>query len=59
VTAPPSNVRTEGESFEVGAIQPIFQARFMSGGFRYDVTRDGSRFLVTSGLPEELSPITS
>jgi Periplasmic component of the Tol biopolymer transport system len=53
-----ARVKTEGESFEVGAIQPLFQARFMGGSFRYDVARDGSRFLVTSGLPEELSPIT-
>ena len=30
----------------------------MGGSFRYDVARDGQRFLVDAGLKEELSPIT-
>jgi Tol biopolymer transport system component/tRNA A-37 threonylcarbamoyl transferase component Bud32 len=51
-------VKSEGENFQVGAIQPLFQARSMGFDFRYDAAKDGSRFLVTSGLPEELSPIT-
>ena len=44
--------------FEVGAILPLFQARGMESGFRHDVSRDGSRFLVTSGFAPDLSPIT-
>jgi len=54
-----AQVRTDAESFEVGAIQPLFQARAMGDpSFRYDVAPGGKRFLVTSGLPGELSPIT-
>ncbi len=51
-------VKTDGASFEVGAIRPLFQARSMGFIFRYDVAKDGKRFLVTSGLPQDLSPIT-
>jgi hypothetical protein len=53
-----AQVKTDGESFEVGAIQPLFQARVMGIGSRYDVSKDGKRFLVNSGLPEDLSPLT-
>ena len=30
----------------------------MGFSFRYDVAKDGKRFLVASGLPQDLSPIT-
>jgi Tol biopolymer transport system component len=50
-------VKTEG-SFEIGAIHPLFQSRQMGMSFRYDVAKDGQRFLVNAGLKEELSPIT-
>ncbi|MBC8645556.1 MAG: serine/threonine-protein kinase, partial [Thermoanaerobaculia bacterium] len=53
-----AEVKSEGRPFEVGALQPLFQARIMGLGYRYDVAKDGQRFLVNSGLPEELSPIT-
>jgi Tol biopolymer transport system component len=53
-----AEVRTEGGTFEVGAIHPLFQSRSMGSAFRYDVSRDGKKFLVTRGLPRELSPIT-
>ena len=53
-----AEVRTDGGSFEVGAIHPLFQSRTMGFSFRYDVSRDGKRFLVNSGLSQELSPIT-
>jgi dipeptidyl aminopeptidase/acylaminoacyl peptidase len=52
------DVGTEGDSFEVGEYHPLFQARLMGVGFRYDVSRDGQRFLVNAGIPDELSPIS-
>jgi hypothetical protein len=30
----------------------------MGESFRYDVSKDGQRFLVNAGLKDELSPIT-
>jgi Tol biopolymer transport system component len=53
-----AQVKTDGPSFEIGAIQPLFQTRSLGLGYRYDVAKDGSRFLVTTGLPQDLSPIT-
>jgi len=53
-----AQVRTDGTSFDVGAIQPLFQTRSMGFSYRYDVAKDGKRFLVTAGLPQDLSPIT-
>lgn len=38
-----AQVKIDGESFEVGAIHPLFQARAMGRGFRYDVAPDGTR----------------
>ena len=51
-------MKTDGESFEVGEFKPLFRARLMGVGFRYDVSKDGQRFLVNSGIPDEISPIT-
>ena len=53
-----AEVKTEGGSFEIGAIRPLFQSRQMGVSFRYDVANDGQRFLVNAGLKEELAPIT-
>jgi len=53
-----AEVKTEAGSFEMGAIRPLFQTRLMGESFRYDVAKDGQRFLVNAGLKEELSPIT-
>jgi Tol biopolymer transport system component len=51
-------VKTDTTTFESGAIQSLFQSRLMGLSFRYDVSKDGQRFLVNAGLKEELSPIT-
>jgi hypothetical protein len=53
-----AEVRADALSFEVGALRPLFQSRQFGIGFRYDESKDGKRFLVQSGLPEEVSPIT-
>ena len=53
-----ADVKTDGGSFEVGAIHPLFQSRLMGMSFRYDVAKDGKRFLVNGGLPQPISPIT-
>jgi hypothetical protein len=53
-----AQVKTDGASFEVGAIQPLFQTKSLGFSFRYDVAPDGKRFLVATGLPQDLSPIT-
>ena len=53
-----AQVKTDGDSFEVGEFKPLFRARLMGVGFRYDVSKDGQRFLVNSGIPDEISPIT-
>ena len=53
-----AQVKIDGASFEVGAIQPLFQTRSLGFGYRYDAARDGKRFLVAAGLPQDLSPIT-
>jgi Tol biopolymer transport system component len=53
-----AQLKTDGPSFEVGAIEPLFQTRSMGFSYRYDVSSDGKRFLVVAGLPQDLSPIT-
>ncbi len=53
-----AEVKSDAPSFEVGAVRPLFQSRRMGLSFRYDVAKDGKRFLVNSGLPQEPSPIT-
>jgi serine/threonine protein kinase len=53
-----ARVTTDGTTFDVGVIQPLFQARSMGFTYRYDVANDGKRFLVVAGLPQSLSPIT-
>ena len=41
-----------------GAVRPLFQSRRMGLTFRYDVAKDGRRFLVNGGLAQDPSPIT-
>ncbi len=53
-----ADVKAGAARFEVGAIRPLFQTRQMGQTFRYDVSKDGARFLVNGGLPQEPSPIT-
>ena len=45
--------------FEAGASTKLFQLHGNGGGWCYGVSRDGSRFLVTRPLPEDLAlPVT-
>ncbi|HSD72817.1 MAG TPA: hypothetical protein VLE54_08495, partial [Thermoanaerobaculia bacterium] len=53
-----AQVKTDGPNFEVGAIQPLFQTRSLGFSFRYDAAKDGKSFLVATGLPQDLSPMT-
>jgi len=53
-----ARVNSDGASFDVGEIRPLFQTRSMGFTYRYDVANDGKRFLVVAGLPQDLSPIT-
>jgi Tol biopolymer transport system component len=53
-----AQVKSDGETFEVGSIQPLFQTRAVGNDYRYDVARDGKKFLVIGGLPQEPSSIT-
>jgi Tol biopolymer transport system component len=53
-----ARVKTDGTTFDVGNIQPLFQMRSMGFTYRYDVANDGKRFLVVAGLPQDLLPIT-
>jgi eukaryotic-like serine/threonine-protein kinase len=53
-----ADVKTDTASFEIGAIHPLFQSRQMGMSYRYDVSKEGQRFLVNAGLKEDLSPIT-
>jgi len=48
-----------GSSFEAGPPSRLFQFHGAGGQWRYDVSADGSRFLVTRALKEDLaSPVT-
>jgi hypothetical protein len=53
-----AGVKTDAVSFEIGGIRSLFQSRKMGDSFRYDVSKDGQRFLVNAGLKEELTPLT-
>jgi len=47
------------DAFEIGAIEQLFQLRTTGNiTYRYDVAKDGDRFLATAELPQEHSPIT-
>ena len=46
-------------AFDAGPSTRLFQLHGTGGGWRYDVTRDGARFLVTQPLPQDLAlPVT-
>ncbi len=52
-------VSATGPDFQSGTPVPLFQTRSMGNLWRYDVTRDGQRFLVNTPLRDEtLSPLT-
>jgi dipeptidyl aminopeptidase/acylaminoacyl peptidase len=52
-------VRTGTAGFEADSTARLFQFHGAGGQWRYDVDSDGSRFLVTRALTEELaSPVT-
>ena len=53
-------VNGKGSSFEVGAVEPLFETRVPPGPrYQYDVSADGQRFLINT-LPEQTAsaPIT-
>jgi Tol biopolymer transport system component len=55
-----ASVNGKGAGFEVGAVKPLFATRIVSaGGYQYDVSADGQRFLIDTA-PEQAtsSPIT-
>jgi hypothetical protein len=45
-------VRTDGAAFELGDARALFQAQEMGFAWRYAVSVDGSRFLVSRPVPE-------
>ena len=50
------HIRTEGGRFDVGKIEPLFQAREVwarGSGTRYDVSSDGERFLIFAPATED------
>ncbi|HEU4366424.1 MAG TPA: protein kinase, partial [Candidatus Krumholzibacteria bacterium] len=52
-------VEVTATGFQIGATQRLFQFHGSSGFWRYDVAPDGSRFLVTVPLEEDLvAPVT-
>jgi hypothetical protein len=52
-------VNGKGATFEVGAVKALFDIRPAGGGYRYDVTADGQRFL-TNEVEEQTgsAPVT-
>jgi eukaryotic-like serine/threonine-protein kinase len=50
-------VTSSGSRFEVGAAHPLFRAN-LDLGFVYDVSPDGSRFIMNTAAPETTAPIT-
>jgi dipeptidyl aminopeptidase/acylaminoacyl peptidase len=52
-------VRPGASAFEAGSTTKLFQFHGAGGQWRYDVNGDGTRFLVTRALQEDLaSPVT-
>jgi hypothetical protein len=41
-----ASVNGKGTNFEIGAVKPLFEARLGAGGYQYDVSADGQRFLI-------------
>jgi len=55
-----ATVNGRGPRFEVGAVTPLFAARFATtaSNFPYDVSPDGQRFLVTTLIDQAELPMT-
>jgi serine/threonine protein kinase/Tol biopolymer transport system component len=55
-------VKAEGNRFEIGAPQPLFEMPIgnlpLNGSPFYDVTRDGRRFIVSAAVPAPPMPMT-
>ncbi len=45
-----------GPTFEVGAVEALFQTRPSTIGVPYDVSADGQRFVIATLQSEEVSP---
>jgi dipeptidyl aminopeptidase/acylaminoacyl peptidase len=55
-----AQITSDGNRFDVGKVEPLFQSREVwvrGSGLRYDVSRDGLKFLIFSPAPGE-SPAT-
>jgi Tol biopolymer transport system component len=52
-----AKVSGDADSFAAGAIEPLFQLRSIGINTRYDVAKDGTRFLVIGELSHEFFPI--
>ena len=55
-----ASVNGKGSGFEVGGVKPLFATRIVfAGGYQYDVSADGQRFLINT-IPEQATsaPIT-
>jgi len=51
-----AEVNGQGATLEVGAVRPLFEARqSVTGGFLYDVTGDGQRFLINAAVEQKAS----
>jgi Tol biopolymer transport system component/predicted Ser/Thr protein kinase len=48
-----AEIMAKGSTIEVGAVQPLFQAHPASIAFNYDVSGDGTRFLVDSIIEDQ------
>jgi Tol biopolymer transport system component len=54
-----AEVRASSSSFEIGAVQPLFETRpFRSGGAAFDVSADGQRFIVDYAQEQPTAAIT-
>lgn len=55
-----AEVSGQGATLQVGSVRPLFTARqAVTGGFVYDVTSDGQRFLINTAVEQKASsPIT-
>ena len=53
-----ASVNGRGSSFEVGMVTPLFLTRAPAGGYQYDVSADGQRFLVNSVREADSTPVT-
>jgi Tol biopolymer transport system component len=52
-----AEVEAKKESFQVGAVKPLFTALPQNTGAPFDVTADGKRFIIVSVAEGQISPI--